>query len=33
MTGLARLYAVPNLGPDREDPREGFAPAHDKMRA
>lgn len=32
MTGLARLYAVADIGPDREDPRECFALVRDELR-
>lgn len=32
MTHLARLYAVADIGPDREDPRECFALVRDELR-
>jgi poly-gamma-glutamate capsule biosynthesis protein CapA/YwtB (metallophosphatase superfamily) len=32
MTGSARLYAVADIGPDREDPRECFALVRDELR-
>lgn len=32
MTGLARLYAVADIGPDRDDPRECFALVRDELR-